>query len=57
MWMITQSPAIERLLGQHADVDLAVFARDVDEAQLIAVALEHSDDLAWDSETHRSAPR
>ncbi len=47
----------ERLVRQHADVDLAVFARDVDERELVAVALQHPDDLSRDSQAHDSALR
>ena len=46
----------EGLLGQHADVDLAVLARDVDEGELVAVAVEHPDDLSWDPQTHGFSP-
>ena len=45
----------ERLLGQHADVHLAVLARDVDERELVAVAVQHPDDLTGYSQTHGSA--
>ena len=39
----------EGFLGQHADVDLAVFADDIDEGELTAVALQHSHDLSRDA--------
>src|ERR1700709_1758865 len=46
----------ESLLGQHADVDLAVLTRDVDEGQLVAVALQHPDDLTRYPQTHDVQP-
>ena len=56
MWMITQSPGLERFLGQHADVDLAVLAGDVDERELPAVTLEHANDLSRNPKAHGQPP-
>src|SRR3954451_21404064 len=36
----------ERLFGHHADVDLAVLTRNVDEGQLAAIAVQHLHDPA-----------
>src|ERR1700751_5121064 len=44
----------ERFFRQHADVDLAVLADDVDQGDLVVVAVEHPDALAGYPQTHRS---
>ena len=58
MWISTQSPGPGPAgLGlQHADVDPAGGALDVDQRQLARVALQHLDDLAGNSETHGVSP-
>src|SRR5689334_12099109 len=46
----------ERLVGQHADVDLALLTGDVDERELSLETVQHSDHLPRYAQTHGSAP-
>ncbi len=55
MWMITQSPGSNVSSGSMPMLTLRCLAGDVDERQLVAVAVEHPHHLAGNPQTHRSA--